>query len=76
MKTWFIYLINGKKIGTWTDNTDEAERNLREVFGDDIAMEFVGTHYARDVGPQPDKVIYTGMTAVDFMTAFGGLRFV
>lgn len=73
MKTWFVYLINGKKIGTWANNTDEAERNLRKEFGD-IPMEFVGIHYDRQLGPQPDKVVYTGMSAVDIMIASGGLK--
>lgn len=34
MKSWFVYLINGKKIGTWANNNEEAEKNLRKEFGD------------------------------------------
>lgn len=79
MKSWFVYLINGKKIGTWANNTEEAERNLRKEFGD-VPMEFIGINYD-DIGAQPEKVIYRGMSSVDMMIATGmmnmlvGLRY-
>lgn len=79
MKSWFVYRINGKKIGTWANNTEEAEQNLRKEFGD-VPMEFVGINYD-DLGAQPEKVIYRGMSAVDMMIATGmmnilvGLRY-
>lgn len=69
MKSWFVYLINGKKIGTWANNTEEAERNLRKEYGD-VTMEFVGINY-NDLGAQPEKVIHRGMSAVDTMIATG-----
>ena len=69
MKSWFVYLINGKKIGTWANNTEEAEKNLRKEYGD-VPMEFVGINY-RKLGTQPEKVIYRGMSAVDMMIATG-----
>jgi len=73
MKTWFVYLINGKKIGTWANNTDEAERNLRAEFGD-IPMEFIGTSYGEHGGVQPEEVIHRGMSPVDAMIASGLLK--
>ncbi len=69
MKSWFVYLINGKKIGTWANNTEEAENNLRKEFGD-VSMEFIGINNRR-LGAQPEKVIYRGMSAVDMMIATG-----
>lgn len=69
MKSWFVYLINGKKIGTWANNTEEAEQNLRKEFGD-VQMEFVGINYGK-LGAQPEKVIHRGMSAVDTMIATG-----
>ena len=69
MKSWFVYIINGKKIGTWANNTEEAEKNLREEYGD-VSMEFIGINYD-DLGAQPEKVIYRGMSAVDMMIATG-----
>ena len=69
MKSWFVYLINGKKIGTWANNTEEAEQNLRKEFGD-VPMEFVGINYGK-LGAQPEKVIHRGMSAVDTMIATG-----
>ncbi len=69
MKSWFVYLINGKKISTWANNTEEAENNLRKEFGD-VSMEFIGINYRR-LGAQPEKVIYRGMSAVDMMIATG-----
>lgn len=69
MKSWFVYLINGKKIGTWANNTEEAERNLRAEYGD-VPMEFVGINSGK-LGAQFDKVIYRGMSAVDMMLATG-----
>ena len=69
MKSWFVYLINGKKIGTWANNTEEAEQNLQEEYGD-VPMEFVGINYG-DLGAQPEKVIHRGMSPVDMMIATG-----
>ena len=79
MKTWFVYLINNEKIGTWANNTEEAEKNLRKEYGD-VPMEFVGINYGK-LGAQPEKVIYRGMSAIDTMIATGmmnilvGLRY-
>ena len=72
MKSWFVYLINNEKIGTWANNTEEAERNLRAEYGD-VPMEFVGINY-RKLGPQPEKVIYRGMSPVDMMIATGMIK--
>ena len=69
MKTWFVYLINGKKVGTWANNNAEAERNLRKEFGN-IPMEYVGMNYGK-LGTSVDEVIYTGMSTVDLMIASG-----
>lgn len=69
MKTWFVYLINGKKVGTWANNNAEAERNLRKEFGN-IPMEYVGMNYGK-LGTSVDEVIYTGMSTVDLMIATG-----
>ena len=69
MKSWFVYLINNEKIGTWANNTEEAERNLREEYGD-VPMEFVGINY-RKLGAQPEKVIYRGMNHMDMIIATG-----
>lgn len=80
MKTWFVYLINGKKIGTWANNSEEAERNLIAEFGD-VPMEFLGMDMD-GFGVEPDEVIHEGMSAVDTMIAFGlanmfaGLRWI
>lgn len=44
MKSEFVYLINGKEIGTWANSKEEAERNLREQLGN-IPMEFIRSIY-------------------------------
>ncbi len=72
MKSWFVYLINGKKIGTWANNTEEARKNLIAEYGD-VPMEFIGINYD-DLGAQPEKVIYRGMSSVDMMIATGTLN--
>lgn len=69
MKSWFVYLVNNIKIGTWANNTEEAERNLREEYGD-VPMEFIGINYGK-LGAQYGEVIYRGMSAVDTMIATG-----
>ena len=69
MKSWFVYLVNGEKIGTWANNAEEAERNLREEFGD-VPMEFIGINYGK-LGAQPEKVTHRGMSPVDMMIATG-----
>jgi len=69
MKSWFVYLINNEKVGTWANNTEEAERNLRKEYGD-VPMEFVGINHGK-LGAQPEKVIYCGMSPVDMMIATG-----
>ena len=71
MKSWFVFLINGKKIGTWANNIDEAHRNLIAEFGN-IPMEFVGVNNGK-IGAHYDDVIYRGMTQMDKMIAFGAL---
>lgn len=79
MKSWFVYLINGNKIGTWANNNEEAERNLRKEYGD-VPMKFIGINCGK-LGVQPEKVIHRGMSAVDTMIATGminalvGLRY-
>ena len=71
MKTWFVYLIKGQKIGTWANNNAEAERNLRREYGD-VPMEFVGMEFGK-LGTHPEKVITTGMSVTDMMIATGAL---
>ena len=79
MKTWFVYLINGKKIGTWANNPDDAKGNLIAEFGD-VPMEFLGIEMC-GIGAEPEEIICRGMSPVDKMIAFGlsyllvGLRF-
>lgn len=68
MKGWFVYLINGKKIGTWANNCGEAEKNLIAEFGD-VQMEFLGIE--NGLGVESEEVIYRGMSSVDKMIAFG-----
>ena len=80
MKSWFVYLINGKKIGTWANSTKEARRNMIEEFGD-VPMEFLGIKFD-EFGAQPEQMIHRGMSTVDRMIAYNlgetliGLRFV
>lgn len=69
MKTWLVFLVGGKKIGTWANNFAEAEANMVAEYGD-IPMEFVGINYG-DLGAQPETVIHRGMSAVDTMIAYG-----
>ena len=69
MKAWFVYIIDGKKIGTWANNNEEAEQNLRKKYGD-ISMQYVG-NTCHNIDLQPDDIIYTGMSTTDKMIAFG-----
>ena len=69
MKSWFVYLVNGKKIGTWANNEAEAKRNMIAEYGD-VPMEFIGINYGR-LGAQPEEIIHRGMSPVDTMIAFG-----
>ena len=79
MKSWFVFLVNGKKIGTWANNMEEARRNMAAEYGV-IPMEFLGINYGA-TGPQPEEVIRHGMSPVDTTIAFGfanmltGLRY-
>lgn len=72
MKTWFVYLINGIKIGTWANNNSEAERNLIAEYGD-VPMEFVGMDFG-NIGVAPDKITFRNMSTVDRMIASGCLN--
>ena len=69
MKSWFVFSVNGKKIGTWANNFAEAKGNMVAEYGD-VPMEFVGINYG-DLGAQPEGVIHRGMSAVDVMIAYG-----
>jgi hypothetical protein len=71
MKTWFVFLINGKKVGTWANNELEARKNMSAEYGEDTRMEFLGINYCGKFGPQPEEIIHRGMTPVDTMIAFG-----
>jgi hypothetical protein len=73
MKSWFIFYINGKQVGTWANNADEAKENMIAEFGD-IPMEFIGINY-NDIGPKVDEAIYRGMSGVDMMIASGLLNY-
>ena len=79
MKTWFTYLINGKKIGIRANNNMEAERNLRKEFGG-VPIKSVGMEFG-ELGTHPDKVITDGMSATDMIIETGtfnvlvGLRY-
>ena len=72
MKTWFIYLIDGKRVATWANNCIEARNNLRKEYGSDICMDFVGIdwHLGHE-NEKADEYCYSGMSCVDFMIASG-----
>ena len=72
MKSWFVYLINGKMIGAWANNNDEAEKNLQAEYGC-VQMEFVGIKTGK-IGPQPEIYIRNGMTPLDSVIASGFLN--
>ena len=69
MKSWFVFLVNEKKIGTWASNFTEAKGNLVAEYGD-VPMEFIGINYGK-LGAQPEAVIHRGMSVVDTMIAYG-----
>lgn len=79
MKAWFVFFINGKKIATWANNTDEARENMIAEFGD-VPMKYLGIYFNK-FGERPDGIIRHGMSPVDTMIAFGlvnmliGLRY-
>ena len=79
MKTWFVYLINGKNVATWANNSEEAEENLVKEYGN-VEMKYVTTIFFRNPKIKIDEVTYIGMSAVDKMIAcglsdlFSGLR--
>lgn len=67
MKSWFVYLIEGRKIGVWANNTEEAEEKLVAEYGN-ASIEFVGINYGC-IGAQPEELIYRGMSSVDMIIA-------
>lgn len=69
MKTWFVFLINGEKIGVWANNDNEARQKMIKHYGD-IPMEFIGIDMPL-LRVKSDHVIYDGMSAVDIMIATG-----
>lgn len=75
MKAWFVYLINGKQVGTWANNTDEAEENLKKEYGN-VKMEYLGNN-CYNPSIKIDEFTHKGMSAVDTMIAYGlGMMFV
>ena len=69
MKTWFVYLINGKRVGTWENNIKKAEENLVKEYGN-VEMEYVG-NVCYDPKIKIDKVTNIGMNTVDKMITYG-----
>ena len=73
MKTWFIYLVNGKKVAVWVNNSDEGYKRIKKKYGD-IPIQFLGMKlFDDDTGA--DEYLSTGMTSVDFMIASGILDY-
>lgn len=70
MKTWFVYYINEKKVGTWANNEYEARKNLIAEYGN-VPMEYIGMYFGDGIGETPDEIVYRGMSAVDSMIAHG-----
>lgn len=68
MKTWFIYLVNGKKIAVWVNNSDEGYKRIKKKYGD-IPMNFMGMKLFND--DEVDEYLTNGMNGVDFMIASG-----
>lgn len=68
MKTWFIYLINGKRIGTWANNTEKAKENLIKIYGN-VEMKYIG-NTCYNPKEKIDKFTHKGMSAVDIMMAY------
>ena len=73
MKGWFIFCVNGEKIGTWANGPEEAKKNLRHFFGD-VPMEYLGIQWSENLGPKADDYIYDGMSTTDMMIASGCLN--
>ena len=69
MKTWFVYLINGKWVETWANDTKKAEENLVKEY-DNVEMEYVGNS-CYDPKIKIDKVTNIGMNTVDKMITYG-----
>ena len=69
MKSWFVFLVDGKKVGTWAKNYEEAMANMLSEFWD-VPLEYLGINYGK-LGTQPEKVTHRGMSAVDLMLAYG-----
>lgn len=70
MKAWFVFLINGVKVGTWANNINEARQNMISHYGD-IPMEYIGINYHGEKSTAPNVVIKDGMSSVDIGIAFG-----
>ena len=68
MKTWFVYLINGKQVGTWANNTNEAEENLKKEYGN-VEMEYIGNN-CYNPRIKIDEITHKGMSAVDVIMAY------
>ena len=73
MKIWFVFLINGEKVGTWANNTDEAVKNLIAEYGN-VPMKYIGIYWGNKLGAEPDRVTRKGMSALDVAIASGLLK--
>lgn len=69
MKAWFVFLINGKQVGTWANNTTEARENLVKEYGN-VKMEYMG-NTCHNPKVKIDEITHEGMSAVDIMIAYG-----
>ena len=81
MKAWFVYLINGKRIAIWANNSEEAEKKLSAEYGN-VDMKYLGIDYGcNGCTVKADGYCTRGMSLCDRMIASGmanlfvGLRY-
>lgn len=74
MKGWFVFLIDGARIGFWANSSEEAEQKLKETYGD-ASAEYLGIYvHGSKSSIEPSKYDHSGMSLCDHMISSGALR--
>lgn len=72
MKAWFIFNVNGERVGVWTNSSEDGEKLLRTVYGNESAIDFIDLDWFGDVRYRKLDV---GMSSVDMMIASGTIGY-
>ena len=68
MKSWFVFEVNGEKIGVWANNLTDAEVIVSRRYP---VAKFLGIDYGSKFGVKADRCLYDGVVPIEMLIMSG-----